>query len=185
MKTGKSFSVLTGTISGLPALPLPATGELFVRLMKAIRALLPVWIFVILVTATGLLFQGCDKDREHPVPYVRVTVSFNVLHHNLSAPGLSAQFSRHDLGGSAGYQGIIVYRLSNDEFRAYDRACPCNPHNCIVSIEEDNPVLAFAPECESRFILTDGSVVEGPSRFPLREYRTSFDPHTNRLMISN
>ncbi len=185
MKTRKPFSVLMKKNTGLPAPPLHPLKNLPVRLMKAIPGFLPLLTIITLGTAMGLSFQGCDKDREHPVPYVRVTLSFNVLHHNLSAPGLSAQFSRQDLGGQAGYQGIIVYRLSGDEFRAYDRACPCDPHNCIASIEEDNPVLAYAPECESRFILTDGSVVEGPSRFPLRQYRTSFDPHTNRLSISN
>lgn len=153
--------------------------------MKEMTRVFPAITFPVLVMAVALLLHGCDKEREHPVPYVRVSVSFNVLHYNLSAPGLSAQFSRQDLGGSAGYQGIIVYRLSSDEFRAYDSACPCDPHNCIARIEEDNPVLAFAPSCESRFILTDGSVVEGPSRFPLRQYRTSFDPQTNRLRITN
>ncbi len=165
--------------------PRNITGNLFIRLLKSVSGFLPALTIIALATATGLVFQGCDEDREHPVPYVRVNVSFNVLHHNLSAAGLSAQFSRQDLGGQAGYQGIIVYRLSGDEFRAYDRACPCDPHNCIASIEEDNSVLAYAPECESRFILTDGSVVEGSSRFPLREYRTSFDARTNRLTVSN
>ncbi|MFP4064047.1 MAG: hypothetical protein ACLFN2_05295 [Bacteroidales bacterium] len=153
--------------------------------LKEAATVLPATTILSVVMTIALLLQGCDKEREHPVPYVRVSVSFNVLHYNLSAPGLSAQFSRQDLGGNAGYQGIIVYRLSPDEFRAYDRACPSAPHNCIVSIDEDNAVLAFSPASESRFILTDGSVVEGPARFPLRQYQTTFDPNTNRLRITN
>ncbi len=185
MKTRLLFTGLMKAMAGLSAHSLCPPANPIIRLLKAKTGLLRVLTLMATAITVTLLFQGCDKDREHPVPYVRVSVSFNVLHYNLSAPGLSAQFSRDELGGSAGYQGIIVYRLSIDEFRAYDRACPCDPHNCIASIEEDNPVLAFAPACESRFILTDGSVVEGPSRFPLRQYRTSFDPHTNRLTITH
>ncbi len=136
---------------------------------------------LLILGISALLINGCDKEREHPVPYVRVMFDFNIIHHNLGSPGLSAQFSRE----LAGYQGIIAYRLSMDAFRAYDRACPVNPHQHIVSIDPDNSVLASCPDCGSVFILTDGSVVEGPSQYPLREYRAIFDPSSNRLRITN
>lgn len=128
------------------------------------------------------LFQACDKDREHPVPYVFVDFDFNIIHYNLNSPGLSHQFSQAESGG---YQGIIVYRLSMDEFRAFDRACPCNPHHCIVSIHPDDQVFASDPCCGSTFLLLDGSVVEGDAQFPLKQYQAIFNPGTNRLRIMN
>ncbi len=125
---------------------------------------------------------SCDDDREHPVPYVHVRFEFNVIHYNLSAPGSAHQFSVEESGG---YRGIIVYRVSMDEFRAYDRACPCDPHNCKVSIDPDNPLLATDPCCGSSFLLMDGTIVDGNARFPLKEYRTTFSSSTNRLRITN
>lgn len=136
---------------------------------------------------TGLLLVlavlfACDKDREHPVPYVHVNFDFNIIHYNLNSVGSSHQFSQAESGG---YRGIMVYRVSMDQFRAFDRACPCNPHHCLVSILPDNPVLATDPCCESTFLLIDGSVVEGDAQFPLKEYQAHFDEGSNRLRITN
>ncbi len=129
-----------------------------------------------------VLLNACDKDREHPVPYVYVDFDFNIIHYNLNSPGLSHQFSQTESGG---YRGIIVYRLSMDEFRAFDRACPCDPNHCIVSINPDDQVLASDPCCGSTFLLLDGSVVEGDAQFPLKPYQAIFNPSTNRLRIVN
>lgn len=140
----------------------------------------------LLLVFTGLLsliaVQSCDKDKEHPVPYVMVDHHFNIIHYDLAAPGFSHQFSRSEAGG---YRGIIVYRLSTDEFRAYDRACPCDPHNCTVSIKEGDMLRATDPCCGSTFILIDGSVETGDAPAPLKEYRAIFNAGTNRLHITN
>ena len=125
---------------------------------------------------------SCNKEDDHPVPYVRVDFEFNVIHYNLAAPGMADQFPRETAGG---YRGIFVYRLSQDEFRAFDRASPENPHVCTLSILEENALLAGADCSESVYFLPDGSPVEGPSNYPLREYRTSFNPTTNRLRVVN
>lgn len=138
---------------------------------------IPFILFVLMLLPTA-----CDEDREHPVPYVRVDFNFNVLHYNLAGPGSSHQFSDFESGG---YRGIIVHRLSMDEFRAFDRACPCDPHNCMVSIDPENQLLARDPCCESVFLLIDGTIMEGDAQFPLKEYRAIFNPATNRLHISN
>ncbi len=137
---------------------------------------------LILIIVLLFAMASCDEDREHPVPYVHVNFEFNVIHYNLSGPGSSHQFSVDESGG---YRGIIVHRLTMDEFRAYDRACPCDPNNCMVSIDPENPLLATDPCCGSTFLLLDGTIVEGDARFPLREYRASFNPATNRLRITN
>ncbi len=134
-----------------------------------------------ILLALAVLYS-CDKDREHPVPYVHVNFDFNIIHYNLNSVGSSHQFSQAESGG---YRGIMVYRVSMDQFRAFDRACPCDPHHCMVSILPDNPVLAHDPCCESTFLLIDGSVVEGEAQFPLKEYQAHFSTTSNRLRITN
>ncbi len=129
-----------------------------------------------------LVFFSCSKEDDHPVPYVRVDFNFNITNYNLDGPGMSAQFPRETSGG---YRGIFVYRVSMDEFRAYDRACPVNPHQCTLNISEDNPVLVGADCSDSMFSLLDGARMEGTSNYPLREYRTSYNPNTLRLTITN
>ncbi len=139
-------------------------------------------LLLILFAAMPSLLSSCDKDREHPVPHVLVNFNFNIIHYNLNSPGMSHQFSRSESGG---YQGIIVYRVSMDEFRAFDRACPCDPDNCMVSLLEDDNLRASDPCCGSVFLVIDGSVVEGSSNYPLKQYNAIFDPSTNRLTIRN
>ncbi len=135
-----------------------------------------------LLVAILTLFWACEREDDHPVPYVRVDINFNVLHYNLSNPGMTAQLAREESGG---YRGIFVYRVSMDEFRAFDRACPDNPHQCTLSISDENLLMVEAECCESEYSLIDGSVSQGPSNYPLREYRTSFNQASNRLTISN
>ncbi len=139
--------------------------------------------YIVLFIACLMLLAGsCDKEREHPVPHVRVDFNFNIIHYDLNSPGMSHQFSRSESGG---YQGIIVYRVSMDEFRAFDRACPGDPNNCILGLLENDHLRAGAPCCDSVFLVIDGSVVEGSSRYPLKQYNAIFDPSTNRLTIRN
>ncbi len=134
-------------------------------------------LFLVMVFTTA-----CDREYPHPVPDVVVSFDFNVLHHNLSNPGFSAQFHKEISGGIG---GVFVYRHSMDEFKAFDRACPSNPHVCVLHINTDNMLLASSECCNSTFLLIDGSVVEGSSEFPLKQYRASFDPATNRVRVSN
>ena len=126
-----------------------------------------------------LALTSCNKEDDHPVPYVRVELDINVIHYNLNQPGMSAELVGH------GYRGIFIYRMSQDQFRAFDRACPDNPHQCTLNISKENQVIAEADCCESDFILIDGSSVESVSNYPLREYRTVFNQETNRLRVIN
>ena len=85
---------------------------------------------------------------------------------------------------NGGSRGIIIYRASNDVFKAYDRHCTFDSSNscALVSVEVNN-ITGFDDCCGSKFILTDGSVTQGPANLPLKQYQTSFDG--NELRIFN
>ena len=117
-----------------------------------------------------LVLLSCEREDRHPVPYVQVDFIINVES--------TQNIELNTIGGWAyytgGFRGLIIYRVSEFEFTAFDRGCPVHPYSqCRVSVE--NPPLAFGPECESVFLLLDGSPVSGPAKHPLRAYRTAFN----------
>ncbi len=128
------------------------------------RFLMPGFLLVLF-----LLFPvSCGKDSWHPVPSVPVSFTINIES--------TINIELNNIGGwayySGGHRGIIIYRWSVDEFRAFDRACPHHPFEACALIRVEDPPVAKCSCCESLFLLLDGSVVRGPSRFPLKQYRT-------------
>lgn len=88
---------------------------------------------------------------------------------------------------TGGSRGIIVYRISNDEFVAYDRHCTYNvPQRCRVSVIEDSGITAKDEECcGSVFDLYTGGVLEGPAQLGLQSFRTFYNSDTRTLRIFN
>ncbi len=117
------------------------------------------------------LFVGCD-NYDNPIP--RVRVDFTIYPNDITYYRLNTYGGYEYLTG--GVNGIIVYRLDEWTFFAYDRACP-------YDFEEPDSWLYVAPDglrlvdslCGSTFNILDGSVLSGPSRWPARKYNTRFD----------
>lgn len=130
------------------------------------------WIsFIALVIF--LLFPHCNKDKQRdPIPNVHVNLQLDIsstLYSDLNIVGGYAYLT-------GGYKGLIVYRMAHDEFVAYDRACPYDYEKSEARVDvEDNGLTLIDSTCMSRFLLLDGSVVEGPAQRPLKNYQTTFN----------
>lgn len=85
------------------------------------------------------------------------------------------------IGGS---RGIILVRISQNEFKAYDRHCTFQPSNtcALVSVDANN-ITATDDCCSSSFLLLDGSVSKPPASVPLKSYPTIFDG--SAIIITN
>lgn len=72
-----------------------------------------------------------------------------------------------------GSRGIILYQQSAGQYVAYERHCPYMPSSeCArVSVNSTN-ILAADTCCGSVFLLTDGTVSEGPAAASLLQYQT-------------
>ncbi len=130
---------------------------------------------------------SCRKDVNDVIPdvYVDFYISLNdPQFFNLTAPLNSAcvDASTNNIGQSAaGFDGngIIIYRASEDEFYAYDRTCPhdyaVNGNSVGVNIVDQ--IYAECPECKTKYALPNfGTPVSGSvGRYPLKNYKTSFD----------
>ena len=123
-------------------------------------------------------FLSCTKSENQTIPLVRVDVTIyanNPSFNAISVPGTWMYVN----GGS---RGIIIYRVSNEEFKAYDRHCTYDVEsNCgLVEVDATN-ITGVDDCCGATFILTDGSVTKGPATFPLKQYQTTFDGAVLRI----
>jgi len=127
--------------------------------------------FILLVLL--VITSGCRDRNTDRIPDVPVNIAINIYppdFFNLTVPSGWVYIT----GGS---RGIIVYRKSADEFVALERHSPFQPEdNCAVVVDEDN-VLVSDPCSDSQWLITDGTIVQGPTAFALETYNTSFsDP---------
>jgi len=127
--------------------------------------------FLIILTIV-VIALGCKKDKNSPIPLVNVDIFIHTT--DPSFIDLNAVGGWTYING--GSRGILIYRASNNEFKAYDRHCTYDSANscALVSVETNN-ITALDNCCGSRFLINDGSVSNGPANLPLKQYQTSFD----------
>lgn len=125
-----------------------------------------------------ILFVSCDKNNEESdIPYVYVNFVIYPNTIDFIAEGTCVTTT-------GGYQGLIIYRPYSDQFMVYERACPYDPLEAGARvIIEDNGIIAVDTICGSRYILTDGSPIEGPAKRALKQYRSRYDGYS--LQVSN
>jgi hypothetical protein len=121
---------------------------------------------------------SCRRDSGQ-VPMVPVNVQININQPDFFNLSVVTGWV-YITGGS---RGIIVYRKSQSEFVALERHSAYNPaEGCAVTVNSDG-IIVSDPCSESQWLITDGSVLNGPAAAPLQSYRTDFqDPI---LYISN
>ena len=139
-----------------------------------VRVFLHIGIFLVFFTA-------CKKEEQRPeIPYVYV--NFSLDPNSTQYINLNAVLGWETVYG--GYNGILIFRSSINEFMAFERACPYDPLVPGAQIRvEASSITCFCPICGSKYILTDGSPYEGPSHWPLKPYNTIYQ--ANILYISN
>jgi len=124
----------------------------------------------------ALLFflpPACQKEEQaEEIPYVYVNFSLN--------PNGTQYIHLNSVNGwetvTGGYNGILIFRKTLNEFTAFERACPYDPlvEGAQVRVD-DSGITCTCPVCGSKFIMTDGTPFDGPSHYPLKQYRTVYD----------
>jgi nitrite reductase/ring-hydroxylating ferredoxin subunit len=121
------------------------------------------------------LLSACKKSSEEQqpaIPYIPVSFSIN--------PNSTQYIELNHIGGwvpvTGGYRGIIIYRKSETEFMAYERACAYDPTADSAQVRVENSgITCYCPKCKSKYVLLDGSPYSGPSHWALKQYRTVYD----------
>ncbi|MCD6556294.1 MAG: hypothetical protein J7K64_03790 [Bacteroidales bacterium] len=135
--------------------------------------------FVLLLNL--FLFSSCEENK-NPIPTVYVDIYIDLndpLYYDLQSVGSYVYIT-------GGVNGILIYRSSADEFRAYDRTCPYDPDIGRVVVDDANLNAVDSVGCKSEFsLLLDGAVSQGPSQFPLKAYTCIYDMNAQMLHIKN
>ncbi|MCB9185977.1 MAG: hypothetical protein H6601_04450 [Flavobacteriales bacterium] len=143
--------------------------------MQLRRTFILLSLFAIIIGSTS-----CERSNPSGIPYV--PVNYQLVVSNPQFVALQATGGWVYING--GSKGIIVYRFSPEEFRAYDRHCTFQINdNCRVNVDNTNITAVDTECCDSHFLLVDGAPIDGPANIGLQQYNTQFDGNT--LMIFN
>jgi hypothetical protein len=116
---------------------------------------------------------SCKKNDTSGVP--TVSVDFSVYLTEPSNSALNGVGNWVYINGY-GIKGIIVYRQTQDQFMAYDRACPYDYNLAASHIDVDSVNLAFIDRhCGSTFNILNGQVSQGPATHQMKQYAADFD----------
>ncbi len=136
-------------------------------------------------TITILLIGACDRRDNDVIPdvFIDFTLDLNDPEFqglNFVTGHLLVNANTNNMGPpAAGYMGsgIIVYHSNPGEFNAYDRTCP---HDFVtyqkVEVVNVDGIYAICPSCSTSYALPGyGTPTDGPGRYPLKNYRTSYN----------
>ncbi len=134
-----------------------------------------------------MLFAGsCNKGRVNPnIPNVPINISIDpnsTLFQELNTVGGWLYLDeKPGVYIPYGSRGVMVYRLSIDEFMAFERQPPnspdkcCDGNKCTKLIIGDYFPLVKDTCTQTSYLLIDGSIVEGEGEYPLIRYSAVYD----------
>lgn len=141
-------------------------------------------IFFSIIIMIAITLSSCNKENDViPDVYVDFTLDINDPQFvDLASVGNHAIVTSqtNNWGSEAAgynYNGIIVYTSGINVFNAYDRTCPheYSVDGSSVKIDIDF-TIGICPQCSTIYALSAGGVAySGPGKYPLKNYKTSFD----------
>ena len=134
-------------------------------------------LIVLLVLLVMVACESSDPQDQIPPAIVNETINVtNQQYQNL-------QFVGGHVAIAGGVRGIIIYRASTNEYRAFERNCSFEPLNTCARVEVDGSNLFMVDSCCTSTFDFHGFPTGGPASLPLREYLTLLDG--NFLTITN
>lgn len=143
--------------------------------MKNLLTKIPIFFIFTLILS---IIPACEGEKRIPYVNVNIIIYPDLPEYNtIKTPG-------NHIYITGGYAGIILYCISADTYIAYERNCPHNysNNNAILDVDSTN-MFMVCRDCSSKFTITDGSKLEGPSKNPIIIYKTTLN--NNALHIYN
>lgn len=127
-----------------------------------------------------LLMFSCVKEERNPnIP--NVYINFVINPNSTQYQPLNTAGGWMYLTSELPSRGIIVHRINLTDFVAFDRTPPnepnrcCDGKNCTRLIVGDNYPFAKDTCLGTTYSLLDGSIFQGPGRWPMIRYNAVYD----------
>ncbi len=137
-----------------------------------------------ILAAFMVVIASCDDNPDGlPLAPIDITIDPNsTLYQEINTVGGWVYMDEMD-GVEPPSRGIIVYRASWDEFLAFERTPPFKPDSCCNTSQTvctrllvDLYFPFVMDTCTgSKYLILDGTPVEGPSNRPLGRYFTEYN----------
>lgn len=138
------------------------------------------WRRFLLIGMISLVLFTCESSEpEDQIPLALVSETINLTNQQY----LNLQFNGGHVNIDGGVRGIIIYRVSETEYRAFERNCSFEPLNTCARVEVDGSNLFMIDTCCSSTFDFNGFPTGGPATLPLRQYQTLLQG--NFLTITN
>ena len=154
-----------------------------------------------LLALVPMAWQGCEhfpQNPNRPHAYINFTIYPNTIEHQALNVVSGWEYLTSDPNSDS--RGIIVYRMSESEFLAYDRIPPNFPDACTQSDGTTTRLIVDFPfvvdHCNNAYYnILNGQIIvaepdmipnfptEGEVVFPLIQYSTMYDG--NKLTVTN
>ncbi|MCR4827148.1 MAG: hypothetical protein K5882_09410 [Bacteroidales bacterium] len=127
---------------------------------------------IIITMLLAVFLTGCHNSYHPTIPYRKVDFTIypnDVMYYRLNTYGGYEYFT-------GGVSGIVVYRLDEWTFMAYDRSCSFDwEDNTSWIWVHPNGIMLIDSVCGSTYNILDGNVISGPAIWPLYQYNTRYD----------
>lgn len=142
---------------------------------------------LLLAILAACFLQACRDVIENP-NYPNAYINFSVYPNSLHEQELNtvSGYKYYTSDPMSTSRGIIVYRLSEVEFKAYDRLPPNEPNACCDDEGNCTRLVVEFPfvvdHCNNiKYNIINGDLFEGEGVYPLIQYHTSFDGSELRI----
>lgn len=141
----------------------------------------------------AFILSSCKKNKNDVIPDVYVDFTIDLADPefiNLNAVGgtvLVNEKTNNYGQRAAGFAGNgIIVHAGVDEYFAYDRTCPHdyaeNGSAVRINVDSSSTLFAVCPVCKTKYGLpVNGTPAGGIGRYPLKNYKTSFDGRRVRV----
>jgi len=136
----------------------------------------------LIVVLTFILLLACNKQSNDRLPLPPIDISINpntTIYQEINIAGGWIYLNQND-GALPPSRGIIVYRVTEDQFVAFERTPPFKPDSCCnaakticTALIVDYPYVLDTCT-NSKYLILDGSPVSGPSHISLGMYATEY-----------